>query len=278
MRLFLRILFLAILLSSRIAYADLKIDFLDVGEGDCTIIESDSSRAIVDTGNPARGLAIVKHLTESRRDKIDSLIITHPHLDHSGAVFAFLSFLKINSIYDNGEDLKAATEKNDNYRWYDEVVRSRSDYHPLYAGSRMQIGSASMDVLWPPKAHPSRDWNADSLVIMIRYGKFSALLMGDANTDAQKMIMKTGVPLKAQVLKAAHHGAPDSASPEFIKSVSPKLVFVSVNKGNSRGYPDKQTLKRFEDAGAEVLLSYQSGNLRVSATEDGQFSSQTGSW
>jgi competence protein ComEC len=250
----------------------IRLSFLDVGEGDCLLIESDGHSALIDTGNLRTGPGIIPKLKNSHIEKIDSLILTHPHLDHIGGVFALLTLIPVFSIYDSGDDLKQEQQADDSYRWYAEAVRSNLKYKPLKRDDVIAVGKASLTVLWPPSPMPTSDWNSNSLVIMLRFGKFSALLMGDGNMGTERLLINNGPSIKASILKAGHHGARDTGSPEFIKAVSPQLIVISIDNNNKRKYPSPETLARFHESGARIIRTSQNGDVVLVVSEDGRFS------
>jgi competence protein ComEC len=254
------------------AAEQLRLSFFDVGEGDCLLIESDGHSALIDTGNLHTGPGIIPKLKKSHVEKIDSLILTHPHLDHIGGVFALLTLIPVFSIYDNGEDLKREEQTDDIYRWYTKAVRSNSRYKALKRGDVLTVGKASLFVLWPPSPLPTSDWNSNSLVIMLRFGKFSALFMGDGNIETERLLINSGSSIKANVLKAGHHGAQDTGSPEFIKAVSPQLIVISIDHNNKRKYPSPETLARFQKSGAGIIHTSKNGDVVIVVSEDGRFS------
>lgn len=249
----------------------LKLDFIAVGEGDAIVLETPNREvSIIDTGNPATVFKVVRFLQERNIKTISKLILSHPHLDHIGGVFTLLNLFDVKSIFDNGEALGGAPSDPDFFRWYGEFVRSRSSYTSLKSNDVLRQDDMSLRVLSPPDVHYSTDWNTNSLVLHIRYGEFRALLMGDANHRTERYLLEMNEPLRSTLLKAGHHGASDTALPEFINRVSPSAVVISVNKDNIRGYPDKKTLRRFTHAGADIFRTDVLGSISFCALLSGK--------
>ena len=237
----------------------LTVTFLDVGEGDAIFIETPQSDTIlIDAGNPMTGSLIVDFLNRKGVNRLTSLFITHPHPDHMGGIFQILPRFDIGTIYDNGQPI-ADLPNNDLYRWYKESVRT-ANYKPVAAGDVFQYGNVTISVLWP-KSAMSGNWNENSLVLKIVYGKTAFLLMGDANTFVEKALLNEAVDLKAQVLKVGHHGAQDATSREFLEAVAPAYAVISVNDRNVRGYPAVEVTKRLKNKGIKTFLTYRSGNI-----------------
>lgn len=257
-----------------IGQSPLIIKFFDVGEGDAALVSFPSGEiALIDTGNSVSGMDVVRRLQKDSIKNLNFLFLTHPHLDHIGASFAVIKLFNVGMILDNGEILEKIADNEDIYRWYANFVRKRDNYRRAYAGNVFNIGPSSIKVLWPPQDKSSNDWNESSLVFELQHGKFRALFMGDApaKTEHKLLAKYSGAILKAQVLKAGHHGASDTASLEFIKQIAPKAVIISVNRDNKQGYPSKEVLSRYQDNGARVYRTDLDGIITVEARLDGEF-------
>jgi competence protein ComEC len=119
----------------------------------------------------------------------------------------------------------------------------------------------ALDILWPPISLPSPDWNTNSMVIMLRYRKFRALLAADLNQRGERELLNNkGVSLGAEILKVGHHGAGDATGPEFLKAVSPKFAVISVGK-NPWGYPSPVVVRRLQEAGTKVFRTDLDGSI-----------------
>lgn len=237
----------------------LKVTFLDVGEGDAIYIETPTKeRVLIDTGNPATGYRVVEFLKEKGIDSLDAIFITHPHADHMGGIFQILPEFGVKVLYDNGQPIHEKPDCNI-YRWYVETARDNK-YKAVAAGDVFQFGDVKIHVIWP-KSPASSDWNINSLVLRVVYGKVAFLLMGDANRIVEKALLEERVDLKAKVLKAGHHGAIDATSEKFLKTVSPEFAVISINEKNVRGYPHRDVLKRLKDQKVKTLTTFSQGNL-----------------
>lgn len=238
---------------------DLKVFFLDVGEGDAVYMEApDGKRLLVDTGNPITGHRVVEFLSKRGVRNLDVLITTHPDPDHIGGVFHVLQSIGADLRYDNGQLLDRG-DCDDLYRWYADIFR-KGGYRALETGDRIAFGPVFIDVLSSFDAGVS-DWNTNSLVLMVTYGKTSILLAGDANRTTERALLKRGARLKADVIKVGHHGAGDASSERFIEAVSPVYAVISVNSDNIRGYPDDKVVSGLKKKGIEVFFTYRDGDI-----------------
>jgi len=240
------------------SYSPSRVHFIVVGEGAATWIEvGDGRHILVDTGNVITGARLLTMLQGAGVERLEAVIITHPHPDHMGGIFHLLPFLKVDRVLDNGQAI-AALPSCDIYRWYVEAVRSRANYGVLSKGDRLQYGPVNIEVLWPP-APASGNWNSNALVIRLNIENTRILLMSDAGHHVEAALLKEEIDLKAEVLQVGHHGARDASSEKFLKAVAPERAVISVNSDNVRGYPSKDVLERLHATGTDVLLTSDNG-------------------
>lgn len=251
------------------AEPELKIHFIDVGEGDSILIESaDGKAALVDTGNLISGFRVAEYLKKNNIEKLDYLILTHPDLDHIGGAFLISQALKVENVCDNGQNFGETEKSSDIYRWYAELIRKNKSYRVLKFGDKFSIGQVNFKILWPAQPLPFTEFNPNSLVIMLEYGEFHCLLTGDLTRQGERKILEGKIDLKADVLKIGHHGAGDASSDEFLTAVSPKIAVISVDKANIRGYPAKEVIGRIEKAGVKLYRTDKDGDIVLSVDKD----------
>lgn len=241
------------------ADAYLTVIFLDVGEGDAIYLETPTTeRLLVDTGNPMTGYRVVDFLKDKGIKTLDAIFITHPHLDHMGGIFQIIPRFDVKALYDNGQPIPENPDC-DIYRWYKEVIRE-GNYKPIVAGDFFQYGDVRIQVLWP-RDPTSSNWNVNSLVLKVTYGRVAFLFMGDANTDVEEALLNKGIDLKANLLKVGHHGAIDATSERFLKAVSPKFAVISADAKNIKGYPHPDVLSRLKKYRVKIFTTFSHGNL-----------------
>lgn len=235
--------------------ADTVCSFLDVGEGAAALIDSpDLGKILIDTGNPAS--RIISKLSAIGVTDVDTVIVTHPHPDHSGGIHNVMEFLSPQTIYDNGETLLHTDPAQ---RWYHENVRRDPRYALLRAGDRIEKGDSVLEVLAPQQL--VGDWNTNSLVLLLRIGPMKVLFMADGTYATEDELFQSGEELAADILQVGHHGSRSSSSARFLKGVRPEFAVISVNRENINGYPAPQTRDRLEAQGAKVLCTCEHGDI-----------------
>ena len=237
---------------------ELAVHFLDVGQGDCTLILLPTGENIlIDTGSPSAGPEIIRYLKSMDIKKIDHLIFTHSHDDHIGGIFSILSEFNVLNFYDNG----FSNFKSTIYRDYITLIRrDLSKYNILQAGESLLFGKVRIDVL-NPLLPPSGDMNNDSLVLKLVYGKIKIFLAGDLGLLGERRLVKGRDELASQILKVAHHGENDASSDDFLKRVKPEIAIITVSTMNQYAQPHQNVLNRLAQVGARIYRTDINGNI-----------------
>jgi len=194
--------------------------------------------------------------------KIDYLILTHAHPDHSNGLKAVARNFKIGEFW---EAFSPTESKN-----YDELkglFRSSTRQQRFFRGISRRINSVQVDFLHPEKRDPYVPivHNNDSLVLKLSYGQVSFLLTGDIGKDSEEEILKTRDDIRSHVLKSPHHGSNSSSSALFIDKVHPSFVIISVGERNRYGFPDQEVLNRYKDIDAKIYRTDHHGAIEISS-------------
>lgn len=251
------------------AQDDLRINFIDVGEGDAILIQAKNNNALIDTGNLLSGPKLVEFLKKNNAVKLKYLIITHPHPDHMAGAFFIVPQFAIGEIFDNGQ---ALNKDEDIYRWYGQLVRQRANYRVLKTSDIIKLDDVILEVLSPDRPGFFSSPNANSLLIMLTYKNFRCLITGDFNNIGEKKLLEKNLNLKAQILKLGHHGFFDATSRAFLEAVSPAIAVISVDANNIRGAPSQSTLSLLQEKGIKIYRTDRDGNIIVSVDKNGKFS------
>jgi competence protein ComEC len=239
-----------------------RVAFLDVGQGDATLIVSpEGKRVLVDGG---RGqVHVATTLRGMGIDTLDLVVATHADADHTGGLVAVLETIPVRAYLDNGRPHTTAT-----YRHLMEAVeRSRATYLAPTART-ITVGSVQLRVLPPPADAESQ--NNASVGLVLEYGAFRALLVGDAEQAELQHFIALGVP-RVAVLKASHHGARNGVTPGWIQVTRPRVVVISVGAHNPYGHPDPMALRYYQHYAEAVYRTDLAGTVTVAAHTDGSF-------
>lgn len=257
-------LLLIVQLSAQADSSVLTAYFLDVGQGDSTLIISGDAVMLVDTGPDGGFSALQGQLDQYGIDEIDHLVITHPHEDHD----ANLEYLADNYTVAHLVIPEYADDEEDYGDLLREMVGQGTQIVYPHVGDLYSIGGASATVLCA--ADPSEyqdDKNLWSIVMRVDCGETSIMLNGDAADINEYAMIDAGLDLDADVLKVGHHGSSTSSSGAFVEAVSPEYAVISCGAGNQYGHPDAATLATLEQYHVSVFRTDLNGTICL--TTDG---------
>jgi len=239
---------------------DLKVYFLDVGQGDSSVILFRDKVILIDAGDTDRGDTVVRALQDLGVRKIDLLVATHPHADHIGGMQDVLANFEVEKVLDSGLPSSSSLYE----KFLVTIDRKQIPYIVAERGQTIGIDPAlRILVLSPPKERTSDDLNTGSIVLRVSYGTMNLLFTGDATAPVEEALVKSGYPLDAQVLKVGHHGSSGASSSAFLSRVNPQVAILSLGKGNDYGHPHRETLERLKAAGPTVFRTDTDGTIRV---------------
>lgn len=250
---------------------DLRVTFLDVGQGDCTLIEFPRGiRMMIDGGglygdfDVGEGVA-APLLWEKRILGIDYLVLTHPQPDHYKGLIFIAQHFGVREFWHNGMVNPAPS-----YQQLLGVIQERGiRMVRVTDGFSRSIGGVSVEALHPPQGWilgdpKRRDWiNNSSLVLKVSFGDHSLLFTGDIEREAETRLLRADRGLHAHVIKVPHHGSKTSSSYYFVKDVSPRYAVVSAGFRNPFHFPNKKVVKRYEEIGCRVLRTDLHGAITV---------------
>lgn len=242
--------------------SNFEVHFIDVGQADSALIECDGKTMMIDGGNVADSNVVAAYLKKEDVTELNYVVCSHAHEDHVGGLSGALSVTKADNIYAPKTETNTKAYKNFKKKAEEQNVEIK---HPN-VGDEIQLGSSTVEFLGPVDEN-GKDLNSTSIVLKITYGNTSFLFTGDAESDEEEEILNSGADLKSTVLKVGHHGSRTSTSYPFLREVMPQYAVISVEKGNSYGHPNEETLSKLSDAGVEVYRTDESGDIVM--TSDG---------
>lgn len=229
---------------------NLKIHFIDVGQGDSILLQSGGKNMLVDAGPSEAGSKVISYLKTQGVSSLDVVVATHPHEDHIGGMNTILDAFKINLYIDNGASHTTSTYEN----LINKLVKDQTPYAVVKTGKIIPFSSGiSVTVLSPLSL--SGDYNEDSIVLKVTNGKQNILLTGDSSQSLGSM--------KAQILKVPHHGSKYGSSISYLSLISPEVAIISVGARNDFGHPAQETLSNLEKMGSKIYRTDNDGTVVI---------------
>lgn len=242
---------------------ELRITFIDVGEGDSAFIKfPDGKTALVDGGGTyddkfdVGEQVVTPYLLFSRIKTIDYVILTHPHPDHMNGIKAVLNNFRVKNFLEGC----ATDNSNSNYSLIKEMINEKNiPQKRIMSGEELKIGKdISIRFLNPSEKLCEREngflrnMNNQSLVFQVIYKKVKILFSGDIEKEAIEDMVSRDINIKSTVIKVPHHGGKVSANFELVKRVSPKIAVVSVGANNPFDHPSVKTMEDYKKSGAKI--------------------------
>jgi len=211
----------------------LRVTFLDVGQGDATLLEAPGARVLVDEGPPEADVA--RQLRRLGIHRLSALVLSHPQRDHIGGAASILRSVRVGFVIDprlaaSGPEERAAMSE----------ARARGvRVVAARAGTAYRIGQLRLSILWPDgPGGEGEDPNQRAVVLTATYGATDVLLTADAESD---VTLPLDLP-PVEVLKVGHHGSRDDGLPELLERTRPRVAVISCGLGNDYGHPAASTL------------------------------------
>lgn len=270
----------------------LRVDFLDVGQGDAALVTMpDGATLLVDAGGRPRfdarhhgsgddatepfehdtrsiGEAVVsEYLWWRGLDAVDYVLATHADADHIDGLCDVVKNFRVRAAL-----LARVPESDEGFQRF--VAATRDNGVPVYAvgrGDALKFGEVRIEVLWPPAARlpssnaaavPSR--NDDSIVLRLRFGQRTFLLTGDIERRSEALLAAAESDLRSDVVKVAHHGSRTSSTDTFVAATRPSLAVISVGLDSMFGHPHAEVVERWRASGAQVMTTGMRGTTSVS--------------
>ncbi len=234
--------------------------FVDVGQGDCTLIRAEGKNILIDSGEFDEYDNVRDFLDDCGVRYLDIAYITHPHSDHMGCMYKLLR------KYGAGEVImpeipEALVPENATYTALLDVIAEKSI--PLTAatpGRNVDIGgNCRLEILSPVSVY--EDLNNMSAVVKFVYGETSFLICGDIEGPAENDILAAGADISADVIRTAHHGSSSSGTLPFISAVSPSFAVFSVGADNDYGHPHADVIERYRTFGTQIFRTDINGDI-----------------
>lgn len=244
-------------------YTDtLEVHYIDVGQGDCTLIKCGGETMLIDAGENGHEDDVISYLRAESIGKLDYIVCTHQHSDHMGGLPETIDEFGAKTII-----MPRLTEKqtptNKTYKAFiTSVKNSGASVKAAVPGDKYTLGGAEFEILGPV-TDDAESLNNMSAVIMLKYGEKKFLFMGDAEKEEELEILDTGRSVDCDVLKVGHHCSKTSSCEDFLAAATPEVCVIHCGADNDYGHPHKQPLERIKKYTSEIYRTDICGDILV---------------
>ena len=255
---------------------DLKINFVDVGQGDSTFIITPKNETIlIDGGGSNTGSfdvgenTLLPYILDKGYNKIDLMIISHFDSDHVGGLLTILEEIKVEKVL-----IAKQEEQSENYKRFLNIVKEKNIAVIVgKRGDKINIEKdLYLDILFPESEQIEENViNNNSLVFNMHYNNFSMLFTGDIEEIAEKRIIEitNKSRLKADIIKVPHHGSKTSSTRELLEIVLPKIALIGVGKDNLFGHPSSETIDKLDELEIKTYRTDINGEIMINVNKSG---------
>jgi len=243
--------------------AQISVSFIDVGQGDATLIRDGAGVDIlVDGGNKSAGEFVIEHMQSAGVDDLEMIIATHADRDHIGGLITILESddVLVESVYFNGYP-------GDTLTWQEFEAAVAADglvLLPLQYPATQSWGEFDVQVLNPLDNLVDPGQNEASVVLLIDYAQINFFLPGDIDSSVEQLLPGRTSSLQVDVLKVAHHGSKFSTSDDFLEDVQPAEAVISVG-ANAYGHPALETVERLINTDTNIWRTDMLGTITLSS-------------
>ena len=269
---------------------EMRLHFVDVGQGDATIIElPDGKTMLIDGGNNdvTTEKNIMRYLHALKINTIDYLVVTHADSDHCGALDVVLKYKEVKNAYIP----KTSANVNKEYAAFYAALQ-KEDCNVTYSSREVILNHDgefpyTLSFLSPytleleEGEEETKENNASSAVIWLDYQGVSTLFAADAPMELEENLMRDdklnlfserGVQLSStEILKVAHHGSKYSSGLEFLQYLNVKTSIISCGEKNVHGHPTQEVLTNLDEVGAKIYRTDEDGSVMISVSKTGEY-------
>jgi len=253
----------------------LRIDFLNVGQGDAILIRTPTQQKILVDGGPNDSvLGELGKILPVWDRSLDLVVATHLDADHITGLVSVLERYRVSEVL---TPPIPETDTTSTVREWQTALLSVQNINYADSSDDYQWGETTWDTLWPlPGAvETSETTNEYSIVAEVQFEEISLLLTADITANVEQTLINLYPGLAAEVLKVAHHGSKYSSSALWLQTIHPETTVISVGK-NSYGHPSIDTLNRLQTIGADVYRTDQDGTIEVIFEDSGYWVKKDG--
>ena len=233
-----------------------ELHLLDMGQGQCVLIEADGYYMLIDGGGRSASSFVVSYLKQLGIESFDLIALSHYDEDHMSGLIGVLSVFPADQIL-----LPSYAGEGELYQSLSaSAVSNGADIHHPQAGDLYYLGYAAVEVVGPILTDYEMD-NDRSLTFRITYGDVSCLVCGDAESTAEWDMVSSGRDISADIYVVNHHGSRTSTTDSFLDAVNPSYALISCGRDNSYGHPTQEVLQRLQERGIQMYRTDLQGTV-----------------
>lgn len=242
---------------------EMQVHFIDVGQGDATLIICDNEAMLIDSGDDSKGTLVWNYLRKQGVDRLKYLVLTHTDADHIGGADVIITKLDVETVF-----MGNFPKENKIYKG---LIDTMNDHLLTWStpevGSVYELGCARFTIVAPNREYSTP--NNTSLGLLLQNGNDRFLFTGDAEEESEEDILINGIDIRCDVFKAGHHGSKTSNTEAFVRAAQPEYVVISCEEGNSYGHPHAGSMNTFRQIGVKVYRTDEQGTVVATSTGDG---------
>lgn len=255
--------------SGYVATGKTEVHFIDVGQGDATLIVQRDSYALIDAGTNECEEDLVNYLKALGITKLDYVIMTHPHADHIGAMDAILYEFEVGLLV--LPDFDKASDFPTSKTFENVLIAVEETNTPTQTAEKGDVYVVGCGLLVVMSTGVETDnYNDISICTRFTQGEFAFIATGDAEVEVEEQLIDSGLLLEAMLYKAGHHGSSTSNTEAFVQAVNPNVAVISCGVDNSYGHPHSEVLELFDAQRIDTYCTADDGTVVVTySAEDG---------
>ena len=237
----------------------LQVHFVDVGQGDCIIVQTPGGQTVlVDGGNIDSGELVTHYLRNLGVEELLAVVATHPHEDHIGGLITVLDSIPVKSVYMPNTTHTTATFQN----FLEAIENSGANKVDVRVGKSIPTDELDMAMLFMgPNSNNYQSLNDYSAVLKVSFKDISFLLTGDAEAVSESEMVDYRRNVNSTVLKVGHHGSRTSSTAAFLEAVNPHYAVITSGTDNDYGYPHREAVNRLKAIEADIFRTDVLGTL-----------------
>lgn len=244
--------------ASELSAKRLEVHYIDVGQGDATLITCGGEAMLVDAGDESRGTAIQLYLKKHNVDRLKYVVATHPDADHIGGLDVVIYKFDCGQIL-----IPNCANDTPSFAQLQYSMKAKGySPHIVDVGETYMLGDAEIEILSPSSEFVFADTNDSSTVFRLDHGSNSFLFTGDATIPPQQaLIYDPDLNIDVDVIKVPHHGASSAYIKGFYDEVTPKYAVISCGQGNQYGHPRQEVLNDLRSRGTKLFRTDEQGTI-----------------